>query len=643
MLEDKLDRLATQLSVLTGHQNPTPTVSPEARTSISRQQLSSPAATSSSTPSSIVLPPPGAAAASGNSADDAILIDVDGGLVSLRDAAEHLHEFRTHYTPHCPFVALHPEHTIETVRKELPITFMAIIAVMESRRPSVQAVLRDSLQRLLFTKAAVNGEASLDLLRGLIIYGAWHYYFLDKRKPRVFLLIQLCLTLVHELNLERTMPSKLHRGVAASELEVDRTPYFVGVKGGSDEKRLLLGAYWFSAGLVQALSIEPTTPLTEPRGSRALRKSCSMRFTGYMADCARELTDRGEYATDKFIGHSIRSQTLASRVAEVFSYYEPGMASIRGDAAIQHTADSFFHELKNIENGNPAATLERRKLHHVGSCARDTKADKMTAAAKHLFMADSFLESWVYEVAIHDDSWHGEPAPSGYAGKSPDGITAISSLRNSMLWRLLNTNNRQIEKFLALPDQELRRLCVVSYSYLCYTLISQARVTFALLDAVGSKNGGVASDSEEQVSTAQLIVDRAGYVRSCTSLIEKFDIAASGSLKANDVDAMQNFSNLTRAMVLGYSKQLQDRFESSAARLDSGKGGVWGYGADAVATTAASALVDPPRAGLVPVQGRSDGVENTDWAIFDFMTMDGVIGIDEKAWEALVSEVMEVP
>ena len=78
--------------------------------------------------------------------------------------------------------------------------------------------------------------------------------------------------------------------------------------------------------------------------SKDIRRSCSMRFTPYMAACSRQLTEREEYPTDHRIGPTIHLQTLNVKVAEMFGYFGEDTDAIRGEMALQSAVNSFFHD-----------------------------------------------------------------------------------------------------------------------------------------------------------------------------------------------------------------------------------------------------------------------------------------------------------
>jgi hypothetical protein len=154
------------------------------------------------------------------------------GVVLESDALQRLESFRKSFTPNCPFVALHPAHTLETVRRDLPTTFRAILALTESRR-SVQKILQEDLIQIVAQRAFSDGEASLDLLRALMILAAWQHHFISARMPKLYLLLQLCLSMVQDLGLERSIDAYEEATETAGDV-------------GSVEKRLLLGVFWLS-------------------------------------------------------------------------------------------------------------------------------------------------------------------------------------------------------------------------------------------------------------------------------------------------------------------------------------------------------------------------------------------------------------
>ena len=239
-LESKLDDMAAQLAVLTQQQQQqTTAVSSEPAGALSSSQIDPTIALASGSAFAAPLSP---SFAIGNSRSSGFFIPVSApsqddpvlrGLIPEQQARERLETFRASFTPHCPFVALHPAHTLGTVRNDLPSTFLAIMAVTEARSATGK-VLQESLCQLIMRRVYLAGESSLDLLRAVLILVAWQQHFEDVQTPKPFLLLQLCVTMAHDLGLEKS---------ASSLSDVAAPP--TGDRD-SVEKRLLLGVFWLS-------------------------------------------------------------------------------------------------------------------------------------------------------------------------------------------------------------------------------------------------------------------------------------------------------------------------------------------------------------------------------------------------------------
>ncbi|KKP06726.1 hypothetical protein THAR02_01215 [Trichoderma harzianum] len=618
-LETKLDGLAAQLSLLTRAKE-TPTAPPDDSGVISASQPR-PAELVSNINTSFHVSPPSASATTPweTASEDSPRDIVDHGLVHQQEAQEYLQEFRRGYLPHCPFVAMHPTLTADVIRKEFPTTFLAIMAVMKSSHPVIQKSLGDKLRLQIFTRVVLQGEASLDLLRGLLIFVAWHQYFHDAQNPQVFLSSQLCLTLVHKLGLEGKNASRLGVRSANREHGCDR-----GKPGGtcsSDEKRLLLGAYWLSTVV-----------------SKGLRKSCNMRFTRYMATCSQELTSHNEYETDKWIGPMIRVQNLYMKVSEIFGYFDASVIPVEGDAAIQCAVSSFCQELTSIKELFPFLAVEGSRL--------TEKAPMKITLLMGIKLVDYWsrelysLQAWIYEIVFHDEAWipdEMKQTDRAYSSNMANHVSHAPIIRIQMLWHLMGVNNCYFREFLALPGEELLRLSFLSYSRICYTLIGQAKITFALLNTVVNPPcNGMVQGVERQVPSAQVIVDKVNYDGHCMSLIEKFEKASRNLQKGEDkLQPFSMLSSVTKSMMFNYSRQLRDMLSNMSEEPVQVPWGTSKQHVDlgslkAVSVDSGSAAVQDPEV----VNGTHIG----DWASLDMSSMDGVVGFDESMWETMLSE-----
>lgn len=72
-----------------------------------------------------------------------------------------------------PFVVL-PQHcSAQTLAQERPFLFLAAITCASSRHPLLQKALNKEFKDILSRNVIADGERSLDLLQGLLVYLAW--------------------------------------------------------------------------------------------------------------------------------------------------------------------------------------------------------------------------------------------------------------------------------------------------------------------------------------------------------------------------------------------------------------------------------------------------------------------------------------
>jgi hypothetical protein len=97
---------------------------------------------------------------------------VTKGLVTFEEAEDGLEFFRTQ-AHRFPFVIVSPRTTLDSLRREKPFLFLAILTFATQTRPKLQAELELELRESLSKRVVVNMEKSLDILQGLLVYLAW--------------------------------------------------------------------------------------------------------------------------------------------------------------------------------------------------------------------------------------------------------------------------------------------------------------------------------------------------------------------------------------------------------------------------------------------------------------------------------------
>lgn len=95
-------------------------------------------------------------------------------IISYDLAAEYLQYYRTK-SKYFPFVIISPHESLDSLRRERPFLLLAVLAmsaILSSTK--LQKTLDLELRENLSRRTIVNGEKSLDLLQGLLVYLVWY-------------------------------------------------------------------------------------------------------------------------------------------------------------------------------------------------------------------------------------------------------------------------------------------------------------------------------------------------------------------------------------------------------------------------------------------------------------------------------------
>jgi hypothetical protein len=145
-----------------------------------------------------------------------------------------------HMVEYFPFVTLPKDYSCQELIQHRPILMFAVLTVASYDSIILQQTLSREFRKVAMVKI-LNGEKSLDLLQGLVVFIAWHHHYMDTQAVSVPMLLQLCVGIASDLGLDRLptgLRSPLHR-----EDPRDR-----------EAKRAYLGCYYLASniGLIEA-------------------------------------------------------------------------------------------------------------------------------------------------------------------------------------------------------------------------------------------------------------------------------------------------------------------------------------------------------------------------------------------------------
>jgi hypothetical protein len=147
---------------------------------------------------------------------------VDRGLLGEAEAERLVTAFKLELAPLFPFVLIEHSETAASLRNGEPFLFLCVVAATMGGAHPLRKIVANEIMKHVTLRVVARSERNLELLRGLLVHSAFYSYPAEKYHPRLLLLIQFCVSTMHDLG--------LHRKLSPSP----------------DEQRALLGTYWLS-------------------------------------------------------------------------------------------------------------------------------------------------------------------------------------------------------------------------------------------------------------------------------------------------------------------------------------------------------------------------------------------------------------
>ncbi|KAL2068224.1 hypothetical protein VTL71DRAFT_16322 [Oculimacula yallundae] len=101
---------------------------------------------------------------------------VSKGFITLNQADDGLRNFRSKQCAF-PFVVVPSNISIDSLRRERPFLFLAIMCCVAEYNSKLQKHIELELRENLSRRILINGEKSLDLLQGILVYLTWQVYY----------------------------------------------------------------------------------------------------------------------------------------------------------------------------------------------------------------------------------------------------------------------------------------------------------------------------------------------------------------------------------------------------------------------------------------------------------------------------------
>ena len=188
-----------------------------------------------------------------------------------------------------PFVTLPKECSCRDLLQQRPMLMFAVLTVASSDSVLLQLALSREFRKVATVKI-MNGEKSLDLLQGLIVFVAWHHHYMDAQAVSIPMLLQICVGIANDLGLDSLstpMRSPLHRDDPRNK----------------EAKKAYLGCYYLASNI----------GLTEPGKARCISYSSTLRTY------ASELAASWEHKSDAILPILVDICQFTEDVQETFT------------------------------------------------------------------------------------------------------------------------------------------------------------------------------------------------------------------------------------------------------------------------------------------------------------------------------------
>jgi len=118
-----------------------------------------------------------------------------------------------------PFVIIPANTSCATLTQVKPFLMLGILLVASIGDEEFQNACDLLFRNALATKAIVNGERSLELLQGLLVYLAWHHHYMDRETQQLYQYIQLAVGMAIDLGPYKQLPKNISDEAAAREFQ----------------------------------------------------------------------------------------------------------------------------------------------------------------------------------------------------------------------------------------------------------------------------------------------------------------------------------------------------------------------------------------------------------------------------------------
>ncbi|KAF1960558.1 hypothetical protein CC80DRAFT_259436 [Byssothecium circinans] len=187
-----------------------------------------------------------------------------------------------------PFVTLPKDCLCRDLIQRRPMLMFAVLTAGSYDSALLQLTLSREFRKVIMVKI-MNGEKSLDLLQGLLVFIAWHHHYMDAQAVSIRLLLQMCIGIAGDLGLDNL-------------LSTARSPLLRDDGRDREAKRAYLGCYYVASSL----------------GMMDSDRIRSISYSSTMRAYASELASAWEHRSDAILPVLVDTCQFMEDVEETF-------------------------------------------------------------------------------------------------------------------------------------------------------------------------------------------------------------------------------------------------------------------------------------------------------------------------------------
>ena len=133
---------------------------------------------------------------------------IDAGIISVALAERLLIDFTRLFNVHFPFVTIKPNETLASLRRDRPLLLQSLLSASLTEDATLQKRAGAEVSRSIQTAMMSRSNYTIDLLQAIMVHAAWYQYFFHPATQQFSQMIYYCITLIHELGIDRNPHKK---------------------------------------------------------------------------------------------------------------------------------------------------------------------------------------------------------------------------------------------------------------------------------------------------------------------------------------------------------------------------------------------------------------------------------------------------